>query len=215
LPFLDYMGVSRLHAIVLSHHDIDHINGVPEVVDRRRVDHVYADDTFLVRSQTSPTGALLIRHLESRGIKVERVPKMIEAGPARVTVLWPIGDPNAWQEISDNDLSLVSEIEFADRRILLCSDIEEFGQQQILRLHQAMKIDVAVAPHHGSVRTLDPGFLRQLEAATLLCSCGRTDLDQERVIERADEVHTCYTARDGAISICVDADGAVQRWMTR
>jgi competence protein ComEC len=215
LPFLDYIGISRLHAIVLSHQDIDHINGVPEVVDRRRIDHVYVNDAFLAQSQTSATAALLVQHLESRGIGIERLPEVIEAGPARMAMLWPIGNSNAWQNTSDNDLSLVNEIEFAGRRILLCSDIEQFAQQQIIRRHPALKADVVVAPHHGSVRTLDPAFLRQSQAATLLCSCGRTDLDQRRVIKRDDESRTYYTARDGAISVCIDADGAVQLRPTR
>ena len=40
LPFLDYEGIGRLHAVVVSHRDIDHINGLPEVANRRRVDRV-------------------------------------------------------------------------------------------------------------------------------------------------------------------------------
>jgi competence protein ComEC len=87
LPFLDYMGVSRLHAIVLSHHDIDHINGVPEVVDRRRVDHVYANDVFLAQSQTAETASLLLEHLDARGVRGDRVPEIIAAGPARIHTL--------------------------------------------------------------------------------------------------------------------------------
>ncbi|MBN1508170.1 MAG: ComEC/Rec2 family competence protein [Sedimentisphaerales bacterium] len=213
LPFLDYIGVSRLHAIVLSHQDIDHINGVPEIVDRRWTDHVYASKTFLTQSQTSETATLLLQHLGATGVTVEPIPEMIEAGPARMTTLWPIDE--AQPGIGDNDTSLVSEIEFAGRRILLCSDIEHYAQQQVVRLHPTLKADVVVAPHHGSVRTLDAGFLRQFDAAILLSSCGRLDFSQGRVVEREDRSRTLCTARDGAISICIDSDGVVQRQPTR
>ena len=36
-----------------SHHDVDHINGIPEVVDLRRVDRVYLGDTFFDQSPTA------------------------------------------------------------------------------------------------------------------------------------------------------------------
>ena len=215
LPCLDYLGVSRLHAIVLSHHDIDHINGVPEVVDRRRVDRVSAGDAFLAQAQTAATARLLLEHLEARHVRVERMPEVIEAGRAQVRVLWPVGDPNAQQELSDNDQSLVCMIEFADRRILLCSDTEKFAQQQMSGLYPDLKADVVVVPHHGSRTTLDPGFLQRLDADILLCSCAQRDFDQGRVIRPQGPTQTCFTARDGAVSVCIDPDGAVQRLTTR
>jgi len=211
LPFLDYIGVSRLHAVVLSHHDVDHINGVPEVVDRRRVDRIYTSDVFLAQSQTAETARLLLQHLDARGVKLDRVPEIIAAGPARIHTLWPIGDPNAQQEISDNDKSLVSMIELAGTRVLVCSDIERFAQRQIISLHPGLNADVVVAPHHGSMTTLHAGFLPQLEATILVCSCGKRDFDQGRVVGRDGHAEVCYTARDGAVSICIDADGAIQR----
>ncbi len=213
LPFLDYIGVSRLHAILLSHHDIDHINGVPEVVDRRRVDRVYASDAFLAQSQTAETARLLLQHLDARGVEVERVPEMIAAGPARVHTLWPVPDPNAQRQLSDNDMSLVSLIELAGTRILLCSDIERAAQQQIIRLHPSLNTGVVVAPHHGSIATLDREFLAKLDPSTLLCSCGKRDFEQGRVVRRENADVLC-TPSDGAISICIDADGMVQRRQT-
>jgi len=211
LPFLDYIGVSRLHAIVLSHHDIDHINGVPEIADRRQVDHVYVGDAFLAQAQTTETARLLAQHLQARGIAVDRVPEVITGSPASVELLWPAGDPNAQQQLSDNDRSLVSMIAFGGVRVLLCSDTESLAQQQIIRLYPALKADVVVAPHHGSVRTLDPGFLPQLQPRVLLCSCGRPNYDRGRVIKPDLQTEAYYTARDGAVTICIDADGAVQR----
>ncbi|RPI49145.1 MAG: MBL fold metallo-hydrolase [Acidobacteria bacterium] len=210
VPFLDYIGVSRLHAIVLSHHDIDHINGVPEIVDRRRVDRVYVNDAFLSQTQTAETAKLLLRHLHEKHVRVDPVPEVIAAGPARTHMIWPVGDPNAHEGISDNDTSLVSMIEFAGAGILLCSDIERFAQQQITDLHPALKADVVVAPHHGSTRTMDAQFLPQLDASVLLCSCGKLDFTQGRVVRRDDHAQILYTARDGAISICIDAHGMVQ-----
>jgi competence protein ComEC len=215
LPCLDYLGISRLHAIVLSHHDIDHINGVPEVVDRRRVDRVYVGDAFLAQAQTAATAKLLLEHLGTRHVKVERVSETLAPGPARVRVLWPVGDPNAQQSLSDNDKSLVCGIKFGGAQVLLCSDVERVAQQQIMGLYPELKAGVVAVPHHGSMRTLDPGFLQRLDANLILCSCARRDFDQGRVIQPDSHVQAFFTARDGAVSICIDADGAVQSRVTR
>jgi competence protein ComEC len=218
VPFMDYAGIGRLHAIVASHHDIDHLNGIPEVVDFRRVNHVYLGDTFFAPSSTSETTELLRQHLDGRHIGVEHVPETIAAGPARVHVLWPAGASATQDKLGENDRSLVCLIEFAGKRVLLCSDIEKPAQREIMRLHPSLKADVVVVPHHGSVRTLDGDFMKQLEPRLLICSCGRRDYEQGRVAQPPPAGSTpegggatlLVTAVDGAVNVCIDRTGTVK-----
>jgi competence protein ComEC len=210
LPCLDYLGVSRLHAVVLSHQDIDHVNGVPEVVDRVRVDRVYANDTLLAEAQTGETTRVLLQHLQATGVEVERVPETLVRGPAQVRILWPVLRSPPGQPLSDNDRSLVCMIEFAGARLLLCSDIEKLAQRQVIGLYPDLKAGVVVVPHHGSVKTLDPGFLEQLGAGVLLCSCGKLDFERGRVIRQSDSRRLYVTACHGAIIVCVGGDGVIQ-----
>jgi competence protein ComEC len=210
IPFMDYVGIGRLHAIVASHHDIDHINGIPEVVSFRRVNRVYLGDTFFAQSPGPETTVLLMQHLERHRVGVEYVPETIAAGPTQVRVLWPAGESAAEEGLSENDKSLVCLIEFAGRRVLLCSDIEKPAQREIMRLYPSLKADVVVTPHHGSVRTLDDDFIKQLQPSLLICSCGRTDYEQGRVWRKADAAELLITARDGAATVCIDKTGAVK-----
>ncbi len=182
VPFLDYAGIGRLHAVIASHHDVDHINGIPEVVGLRPVERVCLGDTFFTESATSQTTELLIQYLEAGHIDPQRVPETILADSAQVQSLWPAGEPTTPEALEENDRSLVCLIEFAGRRVLLCSDIEKAAQQEILRRYPSLKADVVIVPHHGSIRTLDDGFLQQLEPSLLICSCGRTDYERGRVI---------------------------------
>ena len=209
-PFLDYIGIGRLHAIVAGHHDVDHINGIPEVVDLRRPDCVYLGGTFFDQSPIPQTTELLTQHLETGRIKVEHVPQTIATGPAQVRVLWPISDLATREESSENDKSLVCLIEFAGLRVLLCSDIEKPAQREIARQYPSLKADVVVAPHHGSVRTLNDDFLRQLAPRLVICSCGRTDFEQGRVTRKAEGADLLCTAQAGALNVCIDETGAVQ-----
>jgi competence protein ComEC len=131
------------------------------------------------------------------------VPETIAAGSAQVQVLWPAGESATSEGLGENDQSLVCLIEFAGRRVLLCSDIEKPAQGQIMRLYPSLKADVVVAPHHGSARTLDADFLRLLEPRLLICSCGRTDYEQGRVVRKAEGAELLVTARGGT-SIAFD-----------
>jgi beta-lactamase superfamily II metal-dependent hydrolase len=100
-------------------------------------------------------------------------------------------------------------IEFAGRRVLLCSDIEKPAQRQIRKLYPALQADAVVVPHHGSVRTLDDEFLAQLAPTVLICSCGRTDYEQGRVVKPPEGVTRVVTAVDGAAIICIDRAGVI------
>jgi competence protein ComEC len=44
--FLDYSGINRIDSIIISHNDVDHINGIPEIVEHCKVKHIYANDAF-------------------------------------------------------------------------------------------------------------------------------------------------------------------------
>jgi competence protein ComEC len=209
-PCMDYLGLGRLHAIIAGHHDVDHINGIPEVVGLRPVERVYLGDTFFAPSPPPRTTELLLQYLAERRRQVEHVPETFAGGSARVQVLWPIGESATREGLTENDQSVVCRIEFAGRTVLLCSDIEKPAQQAIMKLYPGLKADVVVAPHHGSVRTSGDDFFRQLEPRFLICSCGRTDYEQGRVVKKAGDAELLITARDGAVTICIDRAGIVQ-----
>ncbi len=210
IPCLDYLGLGRLDAIAASHHDVDHINGIPEVVSFRPARRVYLGDTFFASAPASETAALLTEHLTKSRISTEHAPETISAGSAQVHLLWPTRESTSQEELSENDKSLVYLVEFAGRRVLLCSDIEKPAQREIMRCSPSLKADVVIAPHHGSARTLDNDFLRWLEPSLLVCSCGRTDLEQGRVLKKADPARVLHTAQAGAITVRIDRAGGIQ-----
>jgi competence protein ComEC len=210
VPFLDYIGIGRLHAVVISHHDLDHINGLPEVADRRRVDAAFTHRRSLPPTESTEITKRLAQHLETRRIRVEHLEQAIPARSARILVLWPAGETTRVEQFDDNNRSLVSLIEFAGRKVLLCSDIEKPAQQEILSLCPALQADVMIVPHHGSVRTLDRTFLTCLAPRILVCSCGRRDCEQGRVLKQMDSARVFLTATAGAVTICIDKPGMVR-----
>ncbi|MBW8041815.1 MAG: DNA internalization-related competence protein ComEC/Rec2 [Planctomycetes bacterium] len=210
-PFLHYKGINKIDAIIISHNDVDHINGIPEITEHCKVGAVYANQAFLSTKDQWGTAEFLKRWLSEKDLGIQQAGKNLNVGgKAKIKIIWP--DEQIYQDktLGDNDKSLVSLIEFGGRKILLCSDIEKFAQRKILELFPDIKADVVVAPHHSSAKTLEPDFLERLEADILICSCGQRQYERLQTIKRKDKAKSFYTARDGAVTVCVNKDGVIR-----
>ena len=211
-PFLGYSGINRIDSIIISHNDVDHINGIPEIAECCKVGGVYANDAFFTAAEADPcdTAGTLKASLNDRRLKIRHLGKDLDLGSkAKIRVLWPTAQVSADEKISDNDKSQVLLVEFAGKKILLCSDIEKFAQAELFRIYPDLKADVVVAPHHGSRKTTEQHFLENLDAEILICSCGRRDYERQRTTRAENKAKSFYTARDGAITVCIKRDGTI------
>ncbi len=208
--FLDYSGINRLDAIFISHGDIDHINGIPEVAEHCSVGGIYAGETFFKKPAGYNIEAFLCKTLKETGYEVQKLDDIPDFdSDAEIKMLWPVGEIEKGLELSDNDKSSVSLLEYAGVRILLTSDIEKYAQKQIQRLYPELEPAVVVVPHHGSVNTLKPDFLERLDANILICSCGRRSF-KKLGEQRIDSKKQFFTYRDGAITVSIDKSGKIK-----
>jgi len=210
--FLDYSGINKIDAIIISHNDIDHINGIPEIVEHCEVGEkaVYANAAFFGKTDEWGTAKFLKERLSEKGFEIKNLKDLNVNGAAKIKFIWPSERICENEELDDNDKSLVSLIEFAGIKILLCSDIEEFAQRELLRLTPNLKADVVVVPHHGSAKTLEAGFLENLDADILIYSCGLRQYERQQMNKEQNKAKSFYTVRDGAITVCVSKDGTIR-----
>jgi competence protein ComEC len=217
-PFLDHSGISKIDAIIISHNDVDHINGIPEIVQHCDVNGVYANEAFLTAAENDPcdTAGTLKTLLNDPNLKIQQLGKELNIGSkATIKILWPSEQICRNEELTDNDKSVVSLIEFAGTKILLCSDIEEFAQQELLQLFPDLKANIVVAPHHGLGKSSQIRFLESLEPDILIYSCGQSQYEEaERafgsVTPNPNKAKSFYTARNGAITVCIKKDGTIK-----
>jgi len=209
LPFLHHKGISRLDAIFLSHDDIDHINGVPEIVSDLKVMGIYTNEGFLAKAQTWSTAGYLADCLRDENRQLKLLDEYLPGdGRAKIISLWPEPEVCRDESVSDNDKSQVILIEFADKTILLCSDIERFAQERILHKYPELKADVMVMPHHGSTSNLVGGFIAKIGAETLIASCSRTQY--EAAYKSNSGARVFYTPVDGAVTVRIRANGTMK-----
>lgn len=135
LAALGRAGVSDLDAVVLTHDDLDHTGGLPELRDRLAVGAIYAE--------SSTTHAY-------EGVQPLDIGDEIAVGRARVEVLAPPVVTRDYRLASDNDGSLVLMVTVGERRILVTGDIEADGEGWLVASGLDLRADVLVVPHHGS-----------------------------------------------------------------
>lgn len=210
-PFLRYKGVAKINAVVLSHADIDHVNGLLEVLDDYPAGVIYSNDICFANPNSPPAVKFLHDELQRKNIEIKSTDdQIIPAAPAAVKLLWPIREIYEDEKIGANDKSVAMLIEYAGRRILLCSDIEKFAQRELLRLYPDLKADILSVPHHGSVKTLEQNFIKTIKPSAVICSCSEPSYKKGQVIGQLDNIQTYYTGTDGAITICIDRDGVLR-----
>jgi len=207
-PFLRYRSIGKIDAVVIGHGDIDHINGLLETLDNCKTKAIYSDDLFFNGQQNHQTVKFLRDELTRKGVVIKPAENKIPLpGPATVKLLWPNREIYEDDKISANDKSVVMMIEYAGKRVLICSDIEKFAQNEILRLYPDLKADVLILPHHGSAKTIEPAFINKIGAAVNIASNSESSYEKHQVI-RYPAGLKC-TALDGMITVRIGKNGNV------
>jgi competence protein ComEC len=150
-------GINRIDTVFLSHADQDHFNGLPDLLDRFTVEKVCFPAGF--GGAANPTAVELIEQVKARGVATLPLaaPASWSDGGVRYTVLHPRA---GWEpEAPDNARSLVLDVTYHGRRLLLTGDLEQHGLTELVAKPSPMiPVDVMLSPHHGG-KSSNPAWL--------------------------------------------------------
>jgi competence protein ComEC len=208
-PFLQHQSIFSLEAVYLSHGDLDHINAVGDLAAYVKVKSIYANRIFLETAQTPSVEKELYDGLVRAGYELTGIQDRTGAEALVIESLWPNEDTVKDPAVSENDKSEVLLIHYADRRILLCGDIERQAQQQLVELHPDLKVDVMVLPHHGSTNNLDGRFIDHFRPAVVIASGSQRNAANTYQPPAGSGIQTFHTAKDGAVTIKIKADSTL------
>ena len=195
-------GYREIDALVISHADIDHYNGVAPLFETFAIRSVRYSSLFLDESQE---GTIEIRDLARREkTTLEEVVAgdSIHLDPeVTITVLHPETDTNYG---SDNAGSVGLQIDYRGRRILLTGDLENEGLWSLLA-KPARKVDVLLAPHHGSLAANPLALAEWCDPSWIVASSGRRF--------PGDRLRNQYS-RYGSRVLSTSEEGAIEFTMT-
>jgi competence protein ComEC len=128
-PFLWHRGIRRIDELILSHADLDHFNGVPDLLERFAVGSVLLTPSFADRD--SPGALYTLEALKRRKIpgRVVHAGNRLTAGEVTLDVLHP---PPKGPDGPENVRSLVLLVRHEANRLLLTGDLEGAGLDRVL-----------------------------------------------------------------------------------
>jgi competence protein ComEC len=205
-PYLWHRGIQRIDEVFLSHADLDHFNGLPELMKRFPIGRITLTPSFA--DKTTPGVEATLAAIDRRGIprRIAVAGDRLEAGALSFDVLHP---PAEGPSGNENTRSMVLLARYAGHMVLLTGDLEGEGQS-MTRNKQIGPVDVMLAPHHGGKIANapqrnpggdpGPGLMAAWARPKLVVSCQRPG--------PTEHLHTSYGAV-GAIVWDTPTSGAV------
>ncbi len=195
-PVLWSRGVSRVHTLVLSHPDADHVNGARSLIERMRVLRLVIPPRF---EEAEPE---LVAFARGRGLEVvvskagTSLPDLEILGPPD-----PASAPGRWPA---NELSLVVRVRTPHGAILVPGDIQDQGTAALLASGAELGSRLLVLPHHGRFHGLHAALAEAVAPEICLVTGAEEDASPE-VLRGLGRVLT--TGERGWIEIRLGPDG--------
>jgi competence protein ComEC len=200
-------GMSHIDALLISHADSDHYNGVIPLIERVPVGVVFTPRQFLDFEQTLVADTCDAIAHAGAPIRLLRSGDVLQVD-SRISfqVLHPRDE---FDDELDNANSLVLLIEFAGRRMLLTGDLEGEGLVALSQLDLGGPTHILQSPHHGSLAANTPE-LRDWTAPDWMIVCAGRDADLARLSDVFPETRVLSTWASGTITFTIDADGHME-----
>ena len=202
--FLLDKGETEIDGILVSHSDADHFNGIEQLAEKVTIGKLLLSRHF---PDTKQPGTLaLIDMADHRSIPIAIVDcgDRLQVDPL---VSLEILHPHTADEFdSDNAASVVLQIEFAGRRILLTGDLEEDGLRSLLS-QPSRDVDVLLAPHHGAIAASTEELATWAKPRFVVASARRRFDPHTLETRYGPESQVLTTSRSGAVEFRVSQAG--------
>jgi competence protein ComEC len=165
-PFLWSRHIHRIDEIFVSHADLDHFNGLPDLLDRFSIGRISFTPTFSEKPIPGVPAALAAVESHRIPVRILSTGQRAVTGPVSIDVIHP---PAAGPQGNENSRSMVLWVRHAGHSMLLTGDLEAAGLERVLSLPQ-FPVDILMGPHHGS-RVSNTASLARWAAPRLVILC--------------------------------------------
>ena len=204
-PYLRASGSSRINALVVSHLDIDHSGGAKSLLTSTPVD-------WMMTSVFAEAEIVKVAREKRVDVFACQTGQQWVWDNVQFDVLHP--DPANYKDakLKTNDRSCVVKVTGKGGSALLTADVEALSERAlIIRNAAALKSDVLLIPHHGSMTSSTPEFIEAVAPKLALINAGyrnRFGHPRDAVLERYEErrIPVFRTDWHGAV-ILNSADG--------
>ena len=170
-PYLRGRGAGRLHALILTHPDLDHIGGAPSVLDAVGADVVF--DPGVAVGKASYVDVLERAGREGSAWLPLRRGRRLRFDGAELEVLHPPTTGPGAKPLNANDRSVVIRVTYGAFSLLLTGDVESAGEAMLLERGELRPSQVLKVAHHGSRTSTTTAFLEAVRPEVAIIPVGR------------------------------------------
>ena len=158
LSELNSRGISSLDILLITHFDKDHVGSAAAIVQDLEIGTVLYPDYEGEREEYDAFMASIAGHPDACALNTET---QLTLGSATLTI-WPAEEPEAYlkQKEYDNELSLVTRLQYGSRSFLFCGDVEGDRLEELLASGTDWQCDWIKLPHHGVYEKQLKSFLK-------------------------------------------------------
>lgn len=195
-PYLRDKGITELSMLMISHGDNDHIGGASTVIEQFNISRILSsvpEKLSTNRSEYCHAG----QQWSWDGVKFE------------------VLHPALKSDFVGNNASCVLKVSSDYGSVLLTGDIEQQAEKSLLKsMPDEIKVDVLLAPHHGSKTSSSNEFIATITPKYAVVSAGyrnRFGFPKQDIMTRyeAHGVETLVTYMAGEISMKFSAAGLI------
>lgn len=161
-------GVNRLHALILTHGDAEHIGGTAAVLDALPVDEIWCAPHL----GRSPAYRELLAEIRGRGIPL-RMPARGDRGLFPGGLEWEVLHPPAGRNYRRSDeASLVLRVGREATALLIMGGADGSVEEDLVAQRIDLGATVLLAGDHGAEGTCRAGWLDRVQPACAVISVG-------------------------------------------
>ena len=200
---LKQRGIDHIDYFQITHFDKDHVGSAAAIVNEFEIENIAYPDYESTRSEYSEfMNAVSGKENAAAVSDITQV----ELGSASLTV-YPASDPESFvsdDKEYDNELSLVTRMEYDGRVFLFCGDVEKKRLKQMLAQDIDWKCDWIKLPHHGKYCKSMEDFMNAAAPQYSVMTVSKSEPADPEIIELLSElnVESYDTLGGNVVTVC-------------
>lgn len=181
-PYLKWQGIGTLDYVWVTHGDLDHMNGILELLERKKIGVKIKTLILPPKSYWNDNVFELVRAAKNAGTNIHIMAQgqRLEEGEMQIRCLWPQVKEEG---LNENQASLVLSLSYGEFDMLFTGDLEKEAEEKVVeyietgqkKLLLPNKYEVLKVGHHGSKSGTGEDLLKVVQPDIALISAGENN----------------------------------------